>query len=119
MKASLILNEYDLDTFDCILHVQEDGRMSDFKFSHRRPRQIHHIEYYWGLQKGDLSLGSPLNHVELRSDMAEKLYDLGWVLMPTQTLPSIIRLPIFSRGGMILRNYQTKNTNPTSFPCIC
>ena len=25
--------------------------------------QIEHFEYYWGLQKGDLDLGSPLNHI--------------------------------------------------------
>ncbi|TRM63433.1 hypothetical protein BD626DRAFT_629969 [Schizophyllum amplum] len=50
----------------------------------RYRRQIEHFEYYWGLQKGDLSLNSPLNHIELRSDMKEKLDDLGWVLMPTQ-----------------------------------
>lgn len=46
-------------------------------------RQVEHFEYYWGLQKGDLSLSSPLNHIELRSGMVEKLIDLEWVLMPT------------------------------------
>ncbi|TRM63431.1 hypothetical protein BD626DRAFT_547906 [Schizophyllum amplum] len=42
--------------------------------------QIDHFEYYWGLQKGDLSLSSLLNHIELRSDIAEKLLALEWEL---------------------------------------
>lgn len=53
-------------------------------------RQIQHFEYYWGLQKGELDLSSPLNHIELRSDMAEKLLALEWVFMPTkETLKSM------------------------------
>ncbi|KAL1660229.1 hypothetical protein GGF50DRAFT_91419 [Schizophyllum commune] len=48
-------------------------------------RQIEHFEYYWGLEKGQVDLTSPLNHVELRQDMAEKLKEeCDWVLMPTQ-----------------------------------
>ncbi|KAL1674745.1 hypothetical protein EV122DRAFT_219986 [Schizophyllum commune] len=47
-------------------------------------RQIEHFEYYWGLEKGQVDLSSPLNHVELRQDMAEKLEECDWVLMPTQ-----------------------------------
>ncbi|KAL1674749.1 hypothetical protein EV122DRAFT_281744 [Schizophyllum commune] len=27
-------------------------------------RQIEHFEYYWGLQKGDIDLESPLNHMQ-------------------------------------------------------
>ncbi|TRM63457.1 hypothetical protein BD626DRAFT_402105 [Schizophyllum amplum] len=56
----------------------------------RYRRQIHHFEYYWGLQKGDLHLSSPLNHIELRSDMVDKLKRREWVFMPTQeTLKSM------------------------------
>ncbi|TRM63446.1 hypothetical protein BD626DRAFT_621818 [Schizophyllum amplum] len=54
-------------------------------------RQIEHFEYYWGLQKGDLSLSSPLNHIELRSDMLERLNNLDWVFMPTQDTLKLMR----------------------------
>ncbi|KAL1734984.1 hypothetical protein EV714DRAFT_201523 [Schizophyllum commune] len=47
-------------------------------------RQIEYFEYYWGLEKGQVDLSSPLNHAELRQDMAEKLEECDWVLMPTQ-----------------------------------
>ncbi|KAL1660233.1 hypothetical protein GGF50DRAFT_119133 [Schizophyllum commune] len=53
-------------------------------------RQIEHFEYYWGLQKGDIDLESPLNHMQLRSDMSERLQKRDWVWMPTpQTLRAI------------------------------
>ncbi|KAL1751080.1 hypothetical protein FB107DRAFT_279020 [Schizophyllum commune] len=46
-------------------------------------RQLEHLEYYWGLRKGELDLESQLNHVELRSDMSEKLTSGAWTLIPT------------------------------------
>ncbi|KAI5886890.1 uncharacterized protein SCHCODRAFT_02554005, partial [Schizophyllum commune H4-8] len=49
-------------------------------------RQIEHFEYYWGLEKGQVDLASSLNHVELRQDMAEKLEDCDWVIIPTQEI---------------------------------
>ncbi|TRM63416.1 hypothetical protein BD626DRAFT_568821 [Schizophyllum amplum] len=49
----------------------------------RYRRQIEHFEYHWGLQKGELDLDSPHNHIELRSDMDERLRDLEWTLVPT------------------------------------
>ncbi|KAI5830946.1 hypothetical protein K523DRAFT_415428 [Schizophyllum commune Tattone D] len=53
-------------------------------------RQIEHLEYYWGLQKGDIDLESPLNHMQLRADMSERLRKRDWVCMPTpQTLRAI------------------------------
>ncbi|KAI5830953.1 hypothetical protein K523DRAFT_336262 [Schizophyllum commune Tattone D] len=55
-------------------------------------RQIEHFEYYWGLQKGELNLESPLNHIELRLDMSEKLTVGDWALVPTQeTLRSMLQ----------------------------
>ncbi|KAL1713955.1 hypothetical protein EV715DRAFT_210540 [Schizophyllum commune] len=55
-------------------------------------RQINHFEYYWGLQKGELDLDTPLNHIELRSDMSEKLTVGDWALVPTpETLRSMLR----------------------------
>ncbi|KAL1699941.1 hypothetical protein EV121DRAFT_215234, partial [Schizophyllum commune] len=52
--------------------------------------QIEHFEYYWGLQKGDIDLESPLNHMQLRADMSERLRQREWVCMPTpKTLRAI------------------------------
>ncbi|TRM63509.1 hypothetical protein BD626DRAFT_402514 [Schizophyllum amplum] len=51
---------------------------------YRQSRQIQHFEYYWGLQKGDIDLASPLNHIQLRSDMAQSLLKDQWTFMPTQ-----------------------------------
>ncbi|KAL1739914.1 hypothetical protein HDZ31DRAFT_48551 [Schizophyllum fasciatum] len=45
-------------------------------------RQITHFEYYWGLQKGDIDLASPRNHIQLRQDMACRLKKREWVLLP-------------------------------------
>ncbi|KAL1734980.1 hypothetical protein EV714DRAFT_268251 [Schizophyllum commune] len=56
-------------------------------------RQIEHFEYYWGLQKGDIDLESPLNHMQLRADMSERLRKREWVCMPTpQTLRAICEM---------------------------
>ncbi|KAL1714078.1 hypothetical protein EV715DRAFT_210276 [Schizophyllum commune] len=64
----------------------------------RYRRQIEHFEYYWGLQKGDLDLSSPLNHIRLRADMAEGLTNLQWVLIPTQdTLRRIRQLAEYNQ----------------------
>ncbi|KAL1740307.1 hypothetical protein HDZ31DRAFT_47754, partial [Schizophyllum fasciatum] len=46
--------------------------------------QIEHFEYYWGMQKGELDLSSPLNHIQLRADMLAGLEDLQWVFIPTK-----------------------------------
>ncbi|KAL1660591.1 hypothetical protein GGF50DRAFT_130162 [Schizophyllum commune] len=55
----------------------------------RYRRQIEFFEYYWGLQKGELDMDSPLNHIKLRSDMAARLRNREWVLMPT---PEMLRV---------------------------
>ncbi|KAL1742947.1 hypothetical protein HDZ31DRAFT_42101 [Schizophyllum fasciatum] len=56
-------------------------------------RQIEHFEYYWGLQKGDIDLASPMNHIELRSDMIKKLHEGEWTFMPTAaTLDKMFKL---------------------------
>ncbi|KAL1734970.1 hypothetical protein EV714DRAFT_268241 [Schizophyllum commune] len=47
-------------------------------------RQKEHFEYHWGMQKGELDLSSPLNHILLREDMVAALKDLEWTLMPTK-----------------------------------
>ncbi|TRM63460.1 hypothetical protein BD626DRAFT_568859 [Schizophyllum amplum] len=60
-------------------------------------RQIQHFEYYWGLQKGELHLSSPLNHIELRSDMVDKLKRREWTFMPTQeTLKSMQEMALYN-----------------------
>ncbi|KAL1754367.1 hypothetical protein FB107DRAFT_249532 [Schizophyllum commune] len=56
-------------------------------------RQIEHYEYYWGLQRGQLDLETPLNHLQLRSDVAKKLDKQEWVIVPTQeTMDTMIAL---------------------------
>ncbi|KAI4521686.1 hypothetical protein K525DRAFT_247570 [Schizophyllum commune Loenen D] len=63
-------------------------------------RQIEHFEYYWGLEKGQVDLSSPVNHVELRQDMAEKLEECDWVLMPTQeTIRMVHALAEYNTSG--------------------
>ncbi|KAL1751073.1 hypothetical protein FB107DRAFT_251705 [Schizophyllum commune] len=53
-------------------------------------RQIEHFEYYWGLQKGDIDLESPLNHMQ---HMSKRLRKREWVCMPTpQTLRAICEM---------------------------
>ncbi|KAL1674739.1 hypothetical protein EV122DRAFT_281733 [Schizophyllum commune] len=56
-------------------------------------RQIQHFEYYWGMQKGELNLDSPLNHIELRPDMSKRLGSGDWTLIPTpETLRSMLQM---------------------------
>ncbi|KAL1734988.1 hypothetical protein EV714DRAFT_280652 [Schizophyllum commune] len=57
------------------------------------PHLIEHFEYYWGMQKGELDLESPLNHIELRLDMSERLSSGDWTLIPTpETLGSMLQM---------------------------
>ncbi|KAL1734990.1 hypothetical protein EV714DRAFT_201536, partial [Schizophyllum commune] len=59
----------------------------------RYRRQIEHLEYHWGLPKGGLDLASPLNHVRLRADMAERLRKDEWVFIPApETLQEMLRI---------------------------
>ncbi|KAL1690256.1 hypothetical protein GGG16DRAFT_92612, partial [Schizophyllum commune] len=54
---------------------------------------IEYFEYYWGMEKGDLNLDSQMNHIQLRSDMVDRLRDSEWVFMPTpDTLDSMFEL---------------------------
>ncbi|KAL1713953.1 hypothetical protein EV715DRAFT_276920 [Schizophyllum commune] len=53
------------------------------------PHLIEHFEYYWGMRKGELDLESPLNYIELRLDMSERLSSGDWTLIPT---PEILEL---------------------------
>ncbi|KAI5826232.1 hypothetical protein K523DRAFT_419408 [Schizophyllum commune Tattone D] len=56
-------------------------------------RQMEHLEYYWGLGKGELSLDTELNHIQLRQDMADKLDCQEWAIMPSQdTLDAMVTL---------------------------
>ncbi|KAL1739606.1 hypothetical protein HDZ31DRAFT_68767 [Schizophyllum fasciatum] len=64
----------------------------------RYRRQIEHFEYYWGMQRGELDLSSPLNHIELRKDMVAGLKDLEWILLPTkQTLDAMYEMAEFNK----------------------
>ncbi|KAI5886940.1 uncharacterized protein SCHCODRAFT_0237716 [Schizophyllum commune H4-8] len=62
-------------------------------------RQIEHYEYYWGLQKGQLDLNTPLNHLQLRSDMAKKLDKQEWIVVPTkENMNAIIALSRYNQS---------------------
>ncbi|KAL1713960.1 hypothetical protein EV715DRAFT_210573 [Schizophyllum commune] len=65
-------------------------------------RQIEHYEYYWGLEKGDINLESPLNHIQLRADMSERLKKREWVFMPTpDTLKAIHCMAVHNKTASI------------------
>ncbi|KAI4522038.1 hypothetical protein K525DRAFT_269276 [Schizophyllum commune Loenen D] len=65
-------------------------------------RQIEHFEYHWGMQKGELDLHSPLNHIQLREDMVSSLNDLEWILMPTKaTLNAMYRMAEYNQSADI------------------
>ncbi|KAI5830957.1 hypothetical protein K523DRAFT_301566 [Schizophyllum commune Tattone D] len=64
------------------------------------PHLIEHFEYYWGMQKGELDLESPLNHIELRLDMSERLSSGDWTLIPTpETLESMLRMAEYNKNA--------------------
>ncbi|KAL1740107.1 hypothetical protein HDZ31DRAFT_48155 [Schizophyllum fasciatum] len=68
----------------------------------RYRRQIEHFEYYWGMQKGELDLSSPLNHIQLREDMLAGLEDLQWVFLPTKgTLDAICEMAEFNKTASL------------------
>ncbi|KAL1754383.1 hypothetical protein FB107DRAFT_291709 [Schizophyllum commune] len=72
-------------------------RLVDFDTSLYR-RQVEHFEYYWGLQKGELDLDTPFNHIQLRSDMAKRLDENEWTIVPTKrTINAIIALSDFNK----------------------
>ncbi|KAL1737814.1 hypothetical protein HDZ31DRAFT_15699, partial [Schizophyllum fasciatum] len=59
--------------------------------------QVQHLEYYWGLMKGELNFDSSLNHIELRSDMVELLEMFDWTPMPTwETLKRMLAMAKFN-----------------------
>ncbi|KAL1742941.1 hypothetical protein HDZ31DRAFT_42115, partial [Schizophyllum fasciatum] len=59
-------------------------------------------QYYWGLQKGELDLESPLNHIYLRADMVDELKALNWVLMPTrETLHDMHRMALYNATAAV------------------
>ncbi|KAL1703151.1 hypothetical protein EV121DRAFT_292580 [Schizophyllum commune] len=64
-------------------------RLIDFDSGLYR-RQIEHFEYYWGIERGEIDLSSPLNHVQLRSDMAERMNKSEWALVPSKRIIDII-----------------------------
>ncbi|KAL1735007.1 hypothetical protein EV714DRAFT_201343 [Schizophyllum commune] len=62
-------------------------------------RQIEHYEYYWGLQRGQLALETPLNHLQLRSDMAKKLDKQEWVIVSSQeTMDAMMALSRYNQS---------------------
>ncbi|TRM63443.1 hypothetical protein BD626DRAFT_568843 [Schizophyllum amplum] len=82
-------------------------RIVSFDEGHYR-RQIEHFEYYWGSQKGDLNLNSPLNHIELRSDMVDRLLKREWILMPRKkTLQAMQQMAEYNKTADVgsRRNY--------------
>ncbi|KAL1668212.1 hypothetical protein GGF50DRAFT_124141 [Schizophyllum commune] len=60
-------------------------------------RQMEHFEYYWGMEKGTLDLSTPLNHIQIRSDMAERMDNSEWAILPTKkTIDTIKALTEFN-----------------------
>ncbi|KAI5886959.1 uncharacterized protein SCHCODRAFT_02590397 [Schizophyllum commune H4-8] len=59
---------------------------------------MEYFEYHWGLDKGELDLSTPLNHIQLRSDMVECLNDADWTLLPTKKiLDAMVALSDFNK----------------------
>ncbi|KAL1742939.1 hypothetical protein HDZ31DRAFT_42125 [Schizophyllum fasciatum] len=79
IPSHLVSTHEDLETMPIVSY-----RLIDLDAGRYR-RQIEHFEYHWGLKRGELDLATPLNHVQLRSDMAERMEEEGWILMPTKT----------------------------------
>ncbi|KAL1701379.1 hypothetical protein EV121DRAFT_212248 [Schizophyllum commune] len=72
-------------------------RLVDFDTGYYR-RQIDHFEYHWGMRKGELDLSTSLNHIELRSDMAERMDKYDWTILPTKkTINAITALSEFNK----------------------
>ncbi|KAI5829523.1 hypothetical protein K523DRAFT_372860 [Schizophyllum commune Tattone D] len=73
-------------------------------------RQMEHFEYYWGMEKGTLDLSTPLNHIQLRSDMAERMDNSEWAILPTKkTLDTIKALTEYNTtAGMKKRKHFTE-----------
>ncbi|KAI5831830.1 hypothetical protein K523DRAFT_414682 [Schizophyllum commune Tattone D] len=59
---------------------------------------MEYFEYHWGLKKGELDLSTPLNHIQLRSDMAERMKDSDWTILPTKkTLDAMAALSDYNK----------------------
>ncbi|KAL1660121.1 hypothetical protein GGF50DRAFT_63868 [Schizophyllum commune] len=92
VSSTSMSTQKNMDTLPIVNH-----RLVDFDTSLYR-RQVEHFEYYWGLQKGELDLDTPLNHIQLRSDMAKRLDENEWTIVPTkQTINTIIALSDFNK----------------------
>ncbi|KAL1664406.1 hypothetical protein GGF50DRAFT_115081 [Schizophyllum commune] len=73
---------------------------------------MEHLEYYWGLEKGELSLSTPLNHIQLRSDMAYRMEKSEWALLPTKkTLDAMNALSDFNETAGV--DKRKRFTEPT------
>ncbi|KAI4293779.1 hypothetical protein K525DRAFT_253339, partial [Schizophyllum commune Loenen D] len=90
--SNYVSTRKDMDTLPIVNY-----RLVDFDTNLYR-RQIEHFEWYWGLQKGELDLSTPLNHIQLRSDMAKRLDEQEWTIIPTKrTLDTINALSDFNK----------------------
>ncbi|KAL1660593.1 hypothetical protein GGF50DRAFT_62905, partial [Schizophyllum commune] len=88
------VNPEDCHTFLRHLNAQERRELPHSP----TPHLIEHFEYYWGMQKGELDLESPLNHIELRLDMSERLSSGDWTLIPTpETLGSMLQMAEYNK----------------------
>ncbi|KAL1703155.1 hypothetical protein EV121DRAFT_281316 [Schizophyllum commune] len=94
--STAIATQEDLDALPIIKY-----QLVDFDPGYYR-RQMEHLEYYWGLEKGELSLSTPLNHIQLRSDMAERMGKSEWALLPTKkTLDAMNALSDFNKTAAV------------------
>ncbi|TRM63477.1 hypothetical protein BD626DRAFT_272258 [Schizophyllum amplum] len=81
-----------LNTGDIVNH-----RLAHFDAGKFR-RQVEHLEYYWGLEKGTLDLATPLNHVQVCPDMAKRMDAFEWTLMPTkETVAAMMDFVTFNK----------------------
>ncbi|KAI4517435.1 hypothetical protein K525DRAFT_228622, partial [Schizophyllum commune Loenen D] len=102
--STSISTQEDMDALPTI-----DYRLINLDTGYYR-RQMEHFEYYWGMEKGALDLFTPLNHIQLRSDMAERMDQSLWAILPTKkTLDAINALTDFNTtAGMKKRTHFTE-----------
>ncbi|KAL1701320.1 hypothetical protein EV121DRAFT_212315 [Schizophyllum commune] len=102
--STSISTQEDMDALPII-----DYRLINLDTGYYR-RQMEHLEYYWGMEKGALDLSTPLNHIQLRSDMAERMDQSLWAILPTKkTLDAIDSLSEFNTtAGIHKRKHFTE-----------
>ncbi|KAL1672567.1 hypothetical protein EV122DRAFT_283818 [Schizophyllum commune] len=84
ISSTSIATQKDLDALPIINY-----QLVDFDTGHYR-RRVEQFEYCWGMEKGQLDLCTTLNYVQLRSDMADRMDQNDWALLPTKSILSAL-----------------------------